>query len=218
MISQELIIDDIRRNPGSTRVQISERCGVAFSTVNHLIYRLIQDQIVGKSKIGHNQYRYFIIDDAISQKPIQDYQKPAIRSYVRIEQFKEDALPMISAFPGRSSAYYANMMGVNLRAMISRLKCLEKFGFIVGWKFNTKNNKKTLYLWYIKGQEPDKKELIKSREENKKPKEVIVDDDPWINEISKSREQRRLERLRAQDAQAPIPSYAEFFKRQEGRN
>lgn len=67
MNPQELILDDLRRHPGSTRIQISERCGLVFNTVKYTTYRLMQDQVIGKSKKGHNDYRYFVIADAVKK-------------------------------------------------------------------------------------------------------------------------------------------------------
>ena len=63
----------------------------------------------------------------------------------------------------------------------------------------------------------DKKQEIREKQQDASFR-MTDDDNKWANEIRKSREQRRLERLLAQDSQAPIPSYAEFFRRQEGRS
>lgn len=232
MNPQELILDDLRRHPGSTRIQISERCGLVFNTVKYTTYRLMQDQVIGKSKEGHNDYRYFVIADAVKKKPIPDYQKTAIRAAVRLEQFKQDIIPIIDAMPGRSSFFYANYIGHRLQQTIHKLKCLEGLGLIVYKKHNSTPNGKPILLWFISGKVPECLEDIQAYDERVIEKErkklaasmivpvnpINAEDEKWFIEIRKSREQRRLERLRAQDVQATIPSYADFFRQQAGRN
>lgn len=79
-------------------------------------------------------------------------------------------------------------------------------------------------LWWIKGSEPEYLDEVESPEEQitrwKNRKRTIEDDnDKWFREINKTRQQKRMEILRKSNNQhIPIPSYAEFFKRQEGRN
>ncbi len=232
MNPQELILNDLRRHPGSTRMQIVERCGLVFNIVKHTTYRLMQDQVIGKSKAGHNDYRYFVIADAVKKKPIPDYQKTAIRAAVRLEQFKKDIIPIIDAIPGRSSFFYANYIGHRLQQTIHKLKCLEGLGLIVYKKHNSTPNGKPLLLWFISGKVPECLEDIQEYDERAIEKErkklaasmivpvnpINAEDEKWFIEISKTREQRRLERLSDENQQMPIPSYAEFFKRQEGRN
>ncbi len=99
-----------------------------------------------------------------------------------------------------------------------------------------KRMKNKTALWWIKGSEPEDMDSVETPEEQLrdrrygkdmrqkitiKAKAVYYpsdDNDQWLNEIRKTCERRRLERLRDENQQMPIPSYAEFFKRQEGRN
>ena len=88
-------------------------------------------------------------------------------------------------------------------------------------------------LWWIKGSEPEYIDEVESPEEQvaiwKNSKRAIKDNeqdfysieednDKWFREINKTRKQKMMERLQADNQPITIPSYAEFFKRQEGRD
>ena len=152
---------------------------------------------------------------------------------VEFEKFQKDVRPMIEAMPGRSAAFYAEMLGQHISSVSRRLNEMQRMGILFSDRRRRKRMKNKTALWWIKGCEPEDMDSVETPEEQiirqsrKSEKNTqpayqeaadYLNDDQWVNEISKSREQRRLERLRAQDAQMPIPSYAEFFRQQAGRN
>lgn len=229
MTPSEQIIAFLRDHPDSTRAKISEVCGKKKMWALHWLRILLLDGNIGKRKISNNEVRYFLINEVLKTKPIPDYYKAAIRKSVEYEKFKEAVIPIIKNFPGRSAVFYAETLGHALQPTVRRLQRMKQVGILVSDKRRRRFMKNPAALWWIAGCEPEDMSSVpvpfEQSHEYKKQKEIAVhpdramssEDDQWLNEIRKTREQRRLERLRAKDVQAPIPSYAEFFKRQEGR-
>ncbi len=231
MTPPEQIIAFLRDHPDSTRAKISEVCGKKKMWALRWLRMLLLDGNIVKIKISNNEVRYFLINEVLKTKQIPDYYKAAIRQSVEYEKFKEAVIPIIKNFPGRSAVFYAEMLGHALQPTVRRLQRMKQVGILVSDKRRRRFMKNPAALWWIAGSEPEDMSNVpvpyeQSYDYKKAQKEIAVhpdramssEDDQWLNEIRKTREQRRLERLRAQDLQAPIPSYAEFFRQQEGRN
>lgn len=231
MTPSEQIIAFLRDNPDSTRAKISEVCGKQKMWALHWLRMLLLDGNIGKRKISNNEVRYFLISEVLKKKPTPDYYKAAIRKSVEYEKFKASVIPIINNFPGRSAVFYAEMLGHALQPTVRRLQRMKQVGILVSDKRRRRFMKNPAALWWIAGSEPEDMSNVpvpyeQSYDYKKEQKETEVhpdkamssEDDQWLNEIRKTREQRRLERLLEQDVQAPIPYYAEFFRQQEGRN
>lgn len=231
MTPPEQIIEFLRDHPDSTRAQISEHCGHERNWAWRWVRVLVLQGNVVSRKINHSEVRYTLIDDAIKDIRVDGRYNATIRSLVEFEKFQKDVRPMIEAMPGRSAAFYAEMLGQHISSVSRRLNEMQRMGILFSDRRRRKRMKNKTALWWIKGCEPEDMDSVETPEEQiirqsrKSEKNTqpayqeaadYLNDDQWVNEISKTREQRRLERLRAQDSQAPIPSYAEFFKRQEG--
>lgn len=229
----ERIIAFLRDNPDSTRAQISEHCGHERNWAWRWVRVLVLQGNVVSRKINHSEVRYTLIDDAIKDIRVDGRYNATIRSLVEFEKFQKDVRPMIEAMPGRSAAFYAEMLGQHISSVSRRLNEMQRMGILFSDRRRRKRMKNKTALWWIKGCEPEDMDGVETPEEqirrrsSKHPKNThntyqetaaYLNDDQWIDQISKSREQRRLERLRDENQQMPIPSYAEFFKRQEGRN
>ena len=231
MTPSEQIIEFLRDHPDSTRAKISEVCGKQKMWALHWLRILLLDGNIGKRKISNNEVRYFLINEVLKTKPIPDYYKAAIRKSVEYEKFKASVIPIIKSFPGRSAVFYAEMLGHALQPTVRRLQRMKQVGILVSDKRRRRFMKNPAALWWIAGCEPEDMSSVpvpyeQSYDYKKEQKETEIhpdrtmssEDDQWLNEIRKTREQRRLERLWAENQQMPIPSYAEFFRQQEGRN
>ncbi len=233
MTPPEQIIEFLRDHPDSTRAQISEHCGHERNWAWRWVRVLVLQGNVVSRKINHSEVRYTLIDDAIKDIRVDGRYNATIRSLVEFEKFQKDVRPMIEAMPGRSAAFYAEMLGQHISSVSRRLNEMQRMGILFSDRRRRKRMKNKTALWWIKGCEPEDMDSVETPEEqirrySRKPEKntrpayqeaaTYLTDDQWVNEISKTREQRRLERLRAQDAQMPIPSYAEFFRQQAGRN
>ncbi|MBK8225527.1 MAG: hypothetical protein IPK73_31335 [Candidatus Obscuribacter sp.] len=233
MTPPEQIIEFLRDHPDSTRAQISEHCGHERNWAWRWVRVLVLQGNVVSRTINKNDVRYTLIDDAIKDIRVDGRYNATIRSLVEFEKFQKDVRPMIEAMPGRSAAFYAEMLGQHISSVSRRLNEMQRMGILFSDRRRRKRMKNKTALWWIKGCEPEDMDSVETPEEQiirqsrKSEKNTqpayqeaadYLNDDQWVNEISKSREQRRLERLRAQDAQMPIPSYAEFFRQQAGRN
>lgn len=231
MTPLEQIIAFLRDHPDSTRAKISEVCGKQKMWALHWLRILLLDGNIGKRKISNNEVRYFLINEVLKTKPIPDYYKSAIRQSVEYEKFKSAVIPIIKNFPGRSAVFYAEMLGHALQPTVRRLQRMKQVGILVSDKRRRRFMKNPAALWWIAGSEPEDMSSVpvpyeQSYDYKKEQKETEVhpdkamssEDDKWLNEIRKTREQRRLERLRDENQQMPIPSYADFFRQQEGRS
>jgi len=231
MTPSEQIIAFLRDHPDSTRAKISEVCGKQKMWALYWLRIMLLDGNIGKRKISNNEVRYFLINEVLKTKPIPDYYKSAIRQSVEYEKFKSAVIPIIKNFPGRSAVFYAEMLGHALQSTVRRLQRMKEVGILVSDKRRRRFMKNPAALWWIAGSEPEDMSSVpvpyeQSYDYKKEQKETEIhpdramssEDDQWLIEIRKTREQRRLERLRAQDVQAPIPSYVDFFRQQEGRN
>jgi hypothetical protein len=233
MTPLEKIISFLRDHPDSTRAQISEHCGHDRNWAWRWLRVLVLQGNVVSRTINKIDVRYKLVDEVIKNIRVDNRYNASIRSLVEFEKFKNDVTPIIESMPGRSSLFYAKIIGHSVLSTARRLNEMQKIGILFSdrrWRRKTKN-KPT--LWWIKGSEPEaldnveiQEELVRTRKDRKNTKNkqpeyqetaTYQTNDQWINEIRKSREQRRLERLRAENQQMPIPSYAEFFRQQEGR-
>ncbi len=228
----ERIIAFLRDHPDSTREQISEHCGHGRNWAWRWVRVLVLQGNVVSRKINKSEFRYTLIDDAIKDIRVDGRYNATIRSLVEFEKFQKDVRPMIAASPGRSAAFYAEMLGQHISSVSRRLNEMQRMGILFTDRRRRKRMKNKTALWWIKGCEPEDMDSVETPDEqirrrcnnhhkNTQPtyQKTIdyLDDDQWLNEISKPREQRRLERLRDENQQRPIPSYAEFFRQQEGR-
>lgn len=233
MTPSEQIIAFLRDNPDSTRAQISEHCGHERNWAWRWIRVLVLQGNVVPRKINKSEVRYTLIDDAIKDIRVDGRYNATIRSLVEFEKFQKDVRPMIEAMPGRSAAFYAKILGQHISSVSRRLNEMKRMGILFSDRRRRRKMKNKTALWWIKGCEPEDMDSVETPEEqirrqsrksakNTQPTyqetATHLADDQWLKEIIKSREQRRMERLRAENQQIPIPSYAEFFRQQEGRN
>ena len=193
---------------------------------------VLQGNVVPR-KINKSEIRYTLIDDAIKDIRVDGRYNATIRSLVEFEKFQKDVTPMIEAMPGRSSVFYAEMLGHKVATVARRLCKMRTMGILFSDSRRRQKMQHKATLWWIKGSEPKWLDEVEYPEEQvtiwKNSKRAIKnteqdfysikeDNDNWFREINKTRKQKMMERLRAENQQMPIPSYAKSFKRQEGRN
>ncbi len=236
MTPPEQIIAFLRDHPDSTRAQINKHCGNELNWALRWLKVLILQGNIVRRRINKSEVRYTLVDDVIKDIRVDGRYNAAIRSLIEFEKFKKYVRPMIASMPGRSAAFYAEMLGQHVSSVSRRLNEMKRMGILFSDRRRRKRMKNKAALWWIKGSEPEDLDSVETPEEqirdrcygkDRRPKITIKakavyhqsdDNDQWLNEIRKTREQRRLERLSDENQQMPIPSYAEFFKRQEGRN
>ena len=233
MTPSEQIIAFLRENPDSTRAQISEHCGHERNWAWRWLRVLVLQGNVVPRKINKSEVRYTLIDDAIKDIRVDGRYNATIRSLVEFEQFQKDVTPMIASFPGRSSVFYAEMLGHRVNTVARRLCEMRNMGILFSDSRRRRKMQHKATLWWIKGSEPEYIDEVESPEEQvaiwKNSKRAIKDNeqdfysieednDKWFREINKTRKQKMMERFQADNQPITIPSYAEFFKRQEGRN
>ncbi len=232
MTPSEQIIAFLRNNANCcTRAHIEQACGIGTYPVRYALYKLLCLGVIGKAQYGNNDYRYFLIDDALykSRNLITASQRIAIRKALRFEKFRNEITPMIEKMPGRSSLFYAELLGQSFRGTTRRLQDMQKMGLLFADKrFRPAPIKNVVTLWWIKGTEPENlsdspiqdEDLIRKNRKSTRPNPataidpITEDDNEWLREASKSRQQRLQE---MENDAIPIPSYAEFFKQQSGR-
>ncbi|MBK8184788.1 MAG: hypothetical protein IPK63_18675 [Candidatus Competibacteraceae bacterium] len=222
---QEKIVDFLRRNPNCSRRKIEEKCGLTNERVRYSIYRLLGFGVIGKSRVANNDYRYFVINDALlnRKKTLTSSEKAAIRSAANFEKFRLDVTQMIKVMPGRSTAFYAGMIGIPIQRAGHNLMKMKALGLIVSGRRFRKDTRNYTRIWWIKGSEPAESNSIEGYEEDayfrKVKREAIKtgdDDDAWLREARKPRQQRIMERLQAQNKPLPIPSYDDCLKTRTG--
>lgn len=230
----ERIIAFLRDNPDSTRAQISEHCGHERNWAWRWVRVLVLQGNVVSRTINKSEVRYTLIDDAIKDIRVDGRYNATIRSLVEFEKFQKDVKPIIASFPGRSSVFYAEMLGHRITTVTRRLCEMRNMGILFSDTRRRRKMQHKATLWWIKGSEPEDLYSVESPEEQitlwitrkKRIKNtessvdsIKDDNDNWFQEINKTRQQKMMEILHQDDNQhVPIPSYAEFFKRQEGRN
>lgn len=232
MTPLEQIIAFLRDHPDSTRAQISEHCGHERNWAWRWVRVLVLQGNVVSRTINKNDVRYTLIDDAIKDIRVDGRYNATIRSLVEFEKFQKDVTPMIEAMPGRSSVFYAEMLGHKVNTVARRLCKMRTMGILFSDSRRRQKMQHKATLWWIKGSEPKWLDEVESPEEQvtiwKNSKRAIKnteqdfysikeDNDNWFREINKTRKQKMMERLRAENQQIPIPSYADFFRQQEGR-
>lgn len=234
MTPLEQIIAFLRDHPDSTRAQISEHCGHERNWAWRWVRVLVLQGNVVSRTINKNDVRYTLIDDAIKDIRVDGRYNATIRSLVECEKFQKDVTPIIASFPGRSSVFYANMLGHKVNTVARRLCEMRKMGILFSDSRRRRKMQHKATLWWIKGSEPKWLDEVESPEEQvtiwKNSKREIKnteqdfysikeDNDNWFREINKTRQQKIMEILRKSNNQhIPIPSYAEFFRQQEGRS
>jgi hypothetical protein len=234
MTPPEQIIAFLREHPDSTRAQISEHCGHEQNWAWRWVRVLVLQGNVVSRKINKSDVRYTLIDDAIKDIRVDGRYNATIRSLVEFEKFQKDVRPIIASMPGRSAALYAEMLGQHISSVSRRLNEMQRMGILFSDRRRRRKMKNKTALWWIKGYEPEDLDSVETPEEQLRDRQFgkykkmamvatpspvsSIDNDRWFKEIIKTREQRRLERLMDENQQMPIPSYSEFFKRQEGRN
>lgn len=231
MTPKEIILNCILENAGVNKSEIENITGLGKWVVKKSLQSLLCDSILIMTKISRNEFRYHVIDEILNNGIIIDEYKQAIRSAIAFEKFKVDIKQALKDMPGKSTLFYAELLGLRVQLTRKRLKIIEKEGVVISHSFKLGLTGKSMAFWWLKENEPEDFEHYKKQESVVKDKKQEIrekqqdasfrmtdDDNKWANEIRKSREQRRLERLLAQESQAPIPSYAEFFRRQEGRS
>ncbi len=114
MTPLEKIISFLRDHPDSTRAQISEHCGHERNWAWRWIRVLVLQGNVVPRKINKSEVRYTLIDDAIKDIRVDGRYNATIRSLVEFEKFQKDVRPIIAAIPGRSAAFYAEMLGQHI--------------------------------------------------------------------------------------------------------
>ena len=230
MTPSEIIINYLRDHPNCNRGNIEKSCGISTYPVRYALYELIKIGVIGKYQYANNDWRYFIIDESLYKKknPFTVNEQRAIRSAEKFDQFIHEVTPIISNNPGKSSLFYAEALGKNLQSTVRRLRCMENKDMLFSdtrWRPAPISNKAT--LWWIKGQEPtdldnidvsgEPLRNIKVEKCTKTLYRKVQKNEQFIREILSLREKKLMERLQSENRPMPIPSYAEFFKRQEGR-
>jgi len=223
--SYEKVMDDLRLHPDSRYNAIADRCEITVSNTRMILYRLLNMGRIKKFKYGNNDFRYSVVENyEPTSKKIPDYKKEAIRIAASIEEFNKSVIPMIKAMPGRTTFFYANLLGQSSQTTRTRLKKLEKLGIVISDKRRRKNMHNPLALWWIAGEQPDDlskyvitddiKTIRTKNEKIIKSNKIKIDseDKEWMKEAIKTRQQRNLDEAMRNENQAPIPNYADYFR------
>ena len=230
----EIVLGDLRLYPDSRISAIIRRLDIGKSSIKYALYRLVKIGKVKKFKYGNNDFRYSEVPEIeIPDREIPGYRKEKIRFEARFSEFSDSVIPMIKTMPGRTSSYYAELLGQGTQTTVNGLNKLEKMGILFKDKSRRKNMKNPLYLWWIAGDQPadlsgykvtpdiidrpEKEICIKkiiedfvSRPIGVKP--IDEDDMAWMKEARRTRRQRLADELIKYEKIIPIPSYADYFR------
>lgn len=226
----EIVLDDLRLHPDSRISAIINRLTIGKSSIKYALYRLVQMGMIKKCKYGPSDFGYSEIEGAeIPTHYIPGYLKEKIRFAARFSAFQDAVVPMIKDMPGRTSFFYAELLGQGTQTTVNGLKKLEKKGIIIQDKRRRKNMKNPLSLWWISGEQPDDFENYQPTEDIMDRPTILeppikamavepIDDDDlkWMNEARRTRHQRISSLARQYENQPPIPSYADYFRANGG--
>lgn len=234
----EIVLDDLRLHPDSRISAIIRRLDIGKNSIKYALYCLVQIGKVKKFKYGPSDFGYS--EDPEVSMPIKDspgYRKEKIRFQARFLEFTDAVIPMIRTMPGRTSRYYAELLGQGTQTTVNGLKKLEKMGVLFKDQRRRKCMKNPLMLWWIAGEQPSNVEAYKPTDDitDSQPKVICrtqeikdykvkamhvisidEDDIKWMHSARKTRYQRLMDEARQYENQPPIPSYSDYFRANGG--
>jgi len=180
MTPKEIILNCILENAGVNKSEIENITGLGKWVVKRSIQSLLCDSILIMTKISRNEFRYHVIDEILNNGIIVDEYKRAIRSAIAFEKFKVDIKQALKDIPGKSTLFYAELLGLRVQLTRKRLKIIEKEGVVISHSFKLGLTGKSMAFWWLKENEPEDFEHYKKQES------VVKDKTEYLANLEKA--------------------------------